>query len=260
MLALRRNLTKLGEHEPDMLRLVCMNAAQEDRFLTVRAYAMLAVFCAGIVGLGVELAAERLLAPAFGTTTDLWSIIIGMTFAALSLGYSIGGRIIDRRPDHRFPAACVLLSGVWAILVAFAGPPIVRAIQEFTFNFGGVPLGIFLSVLVLITLPPLVLGMVTPASIRLVVPQVGQAGRSAGTIFALSTIGSLIGTFIPVIVLIPRIGVRDTFLAMAAVGIVAGGLGFTGLVRGKAAGVVNEEPAVPASHTPESRVAPPAAR
>ena len=199
--------------------------------MTVRGYARLAVFLAGTIGLGIELAAERLLAPAFGTTTDLWSIIIGMTFAALSLGYSIGGRLIDQRPDHRIPAACLLIAGVWAVLVAFAGPPVVDAIQEFTFNFGGVPLGTFLSVLVLVTLPPLLLGVVTPASIRLVVPQVGQAGSSAGTIFALSTIGALVGTFIPVIVLIPRIGVRNTFLTMAALGIMAGGMGFTNLIR-----------------------------
>ncbi|MBA2454538.1 MAG: fused MFS/spermidine synthase [Chloroflexia bacterium] len=203
--------------------------------MTVRGYARLAVFLAGTIGLGIELAAERLLAPAFGTTTDLWSIIIGMTFAALSLGYSLGGRLIDKRPDHRIPAACLLITGVWAVLVAFAGPPIVAAIQEFTFGFGGVPLGTFLSVLVLITLPPLLLGAVTPSAIRLVVPQVGQAGSSAGTVFALSTIGALIGTFIPVIVLIPRIGVRNTFLTMAALGILAGGLGFTNLIRGKPA-------------------------
>jgi predicted membrane-bound spermidine synthase len=228
-----------------------------DLILSIRAYAMLAVFCAGFVGLGIELAAERLLAPAFGTTTDLWSIIIGMTFAALSLGYSIGGRIIDRRPDHRFPAACVLISGVWAIFVAFAGPPIVRAIQEFTFDFGGVPLGIFLSVLVLITLPPFLLGMVTPSAIRLVVPQVGRAGASAGTIFALSTIGALLGTFVPVIGLIPRIGVRNTFLVMAAIGIIAGGLGFTRLIRGKAAGtVVRPETESPAMSTPANRTPP----
>ena len=194
---------------------------------------MLAVFCAGFVGLGIELAAERLLAPAFGTTTELWSIIIGMTFAALSLGYSVGGRLIDQRPTHRLPALFVLGSGLWSIVVAFIGPPVIRAIQEFTFDFGGVPLGTFLSVLILITLPPFLLGMVTPAAIRLVVPRVGEAGRSAGTIFALSTVGSLIGTFLPVIVLIPRIGVRNTFLVVAAVGIVAGGLGLTGFVRPK---------------------------
>lgn len=208
---------------------------------------MLAVFCAGFVGLGIELAAERLLAPAFGTTTELWSIIIGMTFAALSLGYSVGGRLIDQRPNHRFPALCVLTAGVWSVVVAFAGPPIIQAIQEFTFDFGGVPLGTFLSVLILITLPPFLLGMVTPSAIRLVVPQVGQAGRSAGTIFALSTVGSLIGTFMPVIVLIPRIGVRNTFLVVAAVGVIAGGIGFTSLVRGAPADAPAEGQEQPAT-------------
>lgn len=190
---------------------------------------------AGLVGLGIELAAERLLAPAFGTTTDLWSIIIGMTFAALSLGYSLGGRLIDRNPDYRLPATCLLISGLWAGLIAIGGPPIVSAIQTFTFDFGGVSLGIFLSVLILITLPPFLLGIVTPSAIRLLVPRVGQAGSSAGTVFALSTIGALIGTFVPVIVLIPRIGVRNTFLSMAAVGILAGGVGFTNLIRGEPA-------------------------
>lgn len=212
--------------------------------MTVRAYAMLTVFCAGFVGLGIEMAAERLLAPAFGTTTELWSIIIGVTFAALSLGYSVGGRVIDQRPDHRLPALYVLMAGFWSLVVAFAGPPVIRAIQELTFDFGGVPLGTFLSALILIALPPLLLGMVTPSAIRLVVPRVGQAGRSAGTIFALGTGGSLIGNFIPVIVLIPRIGVRNTFLVVAAVGIIAGGLGLTGLVHDRPAGAqVEKEPA-----------------
>lgn len=199
--------------------------------MSVRFYAMVAVFCAGFVGLGIELAAERLLAPAFGTTSELWSIVIGMTFAALAAGYSVGGRMIDQRPTHRLPALCITVTGLWALFVAFAGPPIVRAIQEFTFDFGGVPLGTFLSVLILITVPPFLLGMVTPSAIRLVVPRVGQTGRAAGTIFALSTVGSLLGTFTPVIVLIPRIGVRNTFLTMAAIGIIVGVAGLAGMVK-----------------------------
>lgn len=203
--------------------------------MKVRSYAMLAAFFGGAIGLGIELSAERLLAPAFGTTSELWSIIIGVNFAALSAGYSAGGRVIDRNPTHRIPATCVLAAGLWAIFVAFAGPPIVNAIQEATFDFGGVPLGTLLSSLALIALPPFLLGMVTPSAIRLVVPQVGQAGSSAGKIFAISTIGSLVGTFIPVIVLLPRIGVRNTFLTMAAFGLVVGGVGLTNLVRGEPA-------------------------
>lgn len=201
--------------------------------MTIQAYAKLAVFMGGVVGLGVELAAERLLAPKFGTTHDLWSIIIALSFAFLSLGYSVGGRIIDRRPTHHVLAACLLGSGVWTVLVALAGPAIVEAIQEATFDFGGLRLGIFLSTLILITLPPFLIGIVTPSAIRLTVPQVGAAGTSAGTIYALGTIGSLIGTFAPVIILLPRIGVRNTFLTMAAVGILTGAIGFTSLVRGQ---------------------------
>lgn len=199
--------------------------------MSVRAYAKLGVIIGGIVGLGIELAAERLLAPAFGTTLDLWSIIIGLTFTFLSIGYSLGGRIIDRNPTPKVIGVCLLIAGVWAGFIALAGRAIVDQIQEWTFDFGGLRLGIFLSTLVLITLPPLVIGVITPAAIRLTVPRVGHAGTSAGTIYALGTLGSLLGTFVPVIVLIPRIGVRNTFLTMAVLGIASGALGLTGAVQ-----------------------------
>jgi MFS family permease len=199
--------------------------------MTIRAYARLGVVMAGVVGLGIELAAERLLAPAFGTTNDLWSIVIGLTFAFLSAGYTVGGRLIDRHPTHRIIATCLLATGLWTVLLALAGRAVVDQIQQWTFDNGGLRAGLFLSVLLLITLPPFLLGIVTPSAIRLVVPRVGQAGSSAGTIYALGTIGSLAGTFVPVIVLMPRIGVRLTFLTMAALALFAGAIGFTGLVR-----------------------------
>jgi predicted membrane-bound spermidine synthase len=225
--------------------------------MTIQGYAKLAVFMGGVVGLGVELAAERLLAPAFGTTLDLWSIIIGLTFTALSAGYEIGGRIIDRRPTHRVVSVCLLIAGAWSLLIALLGRSIVDAIQELTFDFGGLRLGIFLSVLLLITVPPFVIGIITPASIRLVVPRVGAAGSSAGTIYALGTVGALIGTFLPVIVLIPRIGVRYTFLTMAVVGLGTAALGFTSLVRDTAretvAEAVEEPVAANAAQSPPLR-------
>jgi MFS family permease len=203
--------------------------------MSVRGYARFGVFMAGVVGLGIELAAERLLAPAFGTTLDLWSIIIGLTFTFLSAGYALGGRMIDRNPTHRVISLCLLAAGVWGLLIALLGRSIVSQIQQWTFDFGGLRAGIFFSTLVLITVPPFVLGIVTPSAIRLTVPRVGAAGSSAGTIYALSTIGSLIGTFVPVLVLIPRIGVRNTFLTMAVIALASGAIGLTGLVRPLAA-------------------------
>lgn len=199
--------------------------------MSVRGYAKLAVFVAGVVGLGVELTAERLMAPAFGTTLDLWSIVIGLTFTFLSLGYAVGGRLIDRQPSHRLAAFCLLGAGAWTLLIALAGRTVVWQVQDWTFERGGVRAGVFISTLALFTAPPFLLAIVTPAAIRLVTARVGAAGASAGTIYALGTIGSLLGTFAPVIVLIPRVGVRLTFLSMAAVGLLAGAAGLTRLVR-----------------------------
>lgn len=211
--------------------------------MTIQAYARLGVVLAGVVGLGVELAAERLLAPAFGTTNDLWSIVIGLTFAFLSLGYTVGGKLVDRHPTHRIIALCLLATGVWTVLLALAGRAVVDQVQEWTFDTGGLRAGLFLSVLLLITVPPFLLGIVTPTAIRLVVPRVGQAGSSAGTIYALGTLGSLAGTFVPVIVLMPRIGVRLTFLTMAAVALAGGAIGLTRLVRAHPQPEAVEQPA-----------------
>ncbi|HLT20448.1 MAG TPA: fused MFS/spermidine synthase [Thermomicrobiales bacterium] len=200
--------------------------------MSVIRYAKFAAFMGGVVGLGIELAAERLLAPAFGTTLDLWSLIIGLTFAALSLGYALGGRYIDRNPSPRFLGLCLFGAGVWSLGIAAFGRSIAFKIQEWTFDFGGVTLGIFLAVLALITVPPFLLGMVTPAAIRLTVPAVGTAGSSAGTIFGLSTIGSLIGNFVPVLLLIPLLGVQVTFILVGLVGILAAVPGLTGMAGG----------------------------
>ncbi|MFW6075355.1 MAG: fused MFS/spermidine synthase [Chloroflexota bacterium] len=199
--------------------------------MSVPLYARIAAFMAGFVGLGVELAAERMMAPAFGTTLDLWSVIIALTFAALSLGYELGGRYIVRRPDHRLVSLCLIAAGVWAIGIGFFGRTVAFWVQGWTFDFGGVTLGIFVTALLLITLPPFLLGIVTPAAIRLTVPRIGEAGSSSGTIFALSTVGSLLGTFAPVLLLMPFIGVRNTFLVVGAAGVVAGCIGLTSLVR-----------------------------
>ncbi len=199
--------------------------------LNVRTYAKFDAFMGGVVGLGLELAAERLLAPAFGTTLDLWSLIIGLTFAFLSLGYTVGGRYIDRNPRVSFISLCLLGAGLWTLGVAAVGRSIAFSIQEWTFDFGGVTFGIFLAVLILITVPPFLLGMITPAAIRLTVPEVGATGSSAGTIFGLTTIGALLGTFIPVLLLIPFFGVRLTFLTVGIVGVLAALPGLTGMIK-----------------------------
>jgi spermidine synthase len=176
----------------------------------------LVVFCVGVSTLGAEIAAARLLAPFFGASTIVWANTIGTVLVALSIGYWLGGSIGDRRP--RFEDLCrwVLLGACLVAAVPLVAQPFlsvsVRAFDEIDV---GAALGSLVGVLVLVAVPLLVLGATSPWAIRLRVASVEEAGRTAGGLYALSTAGSLLGTFLSALVLIPLLGTQRTFIALA---------------------------------------------
>ena len=176
------------------------------------------VFLAGIGSMATEICASRLLAPYYGSSTVVWANIIGLILASLSLGYWIGGRLADRRPEARLLAAVVLAAAVWVAAIPFVARPLltlsVRGIETVS---SGTVVGSFAASLALFAPPVVLLGIVTPFAIRLLATGVDDAGRVAGRVFALSTAGSLLGTFLPALVLIPLIGTQRTLLAAALV-------------------------------------------
>ncbi len=176
------------------------------------------VFLAGIGSMATEISASRLLAPYYGSSTVVWANIIGLILASLSIGYWLGGKLADRRPSPRLLARLVLAAAVLVAAIPFVARPFldlsVRAID--TLSTGAV-VGSFAASLVLFAPPVILLGMVTPFAIRLATTGVADAGRVAGRVFALSTAGSLIGTFVPALITIPLIGTQRTMLAAAAV-------------------------------------------
>jgi spermidine synthase len=176
------------------------------------------VFCAGVGSMATEICASRLLAPYFGSSTVVWANIIGLVLASLSLGYWLGGRIADRHPSPRLLGRLVLAGAALVALVPFAAGPFldlsVRGIQ--TVSVGAV-LGSFAASLALFAPPVVLLGMVTPFAIRLGVTDVTAAGSFAGRVFALSTLGSLLGTFLPALVTIPLVGTQRTLIGAAVV-------------------------------------------
>ena len=176
------------------------------------------VFLAGIGSMATEICASRLLAPYYGSSTVVWANIIGLILASLSVGYWLGGRIADRRPSPRLLGQIVLAAAVLVAVIPFAAKPFldlsVGAIDSLS---TGAVVGSFVASLVLFAPPVVLLGMVTPFAIRLAATGVGDAGRVAGQVFALSTAGSLIGTFVPALVTIPLVGTQRTMLAAAAV-------------------------------------------
>ena len=184
---------------------------------SVRALSLL-VFGAGTGSLAVEIAASRLLAPYYGSSTIVWANIIGLVLLALSIGYGRGGRLADRRPQPGLLGWIVVAAAVLVAAIPFVTPPILDVAAEGLDELSaGAVVGSFFATLFLFAPPVLLLGMVAPFAIRLALPTVERAGEVAGRLYALSTAGSLLGTFLSALVAIPAIGTQRTFLVSAAV-------------------------------------------
>jgi len=178
----------------------------------------LLVFAAGFSSLGVELTAARLLAPFFGTSTLVWANVIGLTLLYLSVGYWLGGRIADRWPTQRALGSVVLLAAASIAVLPFATRPLLTlATDAFADISAGVLISSFVAVLLAFAVPITALGAVAPWAIRLSVTAVEEAGRVSGRLYALSTVGSLLGTFVSVLLLVPWIGTRRTLLVLALI-------------------------------------------
>jgi spermidine synthase len=174
------------------------------------------VFVVGMASLGAEIAGVRLLAPYFGASTVVWANTIGVVLVALSIGYWLGGKAADRRPRIEPLCFVALAAAVLLALVPFAARPLLDAgVDALDAVSAGAFIGSLLAVLVLIALPVLLLGMVAPWAMRLAITTVDEAGTIAGRLYALSTAGSLVGTLLSALVLIPAIGTRRTFLTFA---------------------------------------------
>ena len=175
------------------------------------------VFLSGAGALATEIAAARLLAPYYGASTVVWANVIGLVLASLSLGYWLGGRVADRRPDPRLLGLIVVSAALLNVLATFISRPLLElSVEGLDQVSTGAVIGSFFAVLLLFAPPVTLLGMVSPFAIRLALSDVADAGATAGRLYALSTIGSLLGTFLSALVTIPLIGTQRTLLLSAA--------------------------------------------
>lgn len=176
------------------------------------------VFVAGAGTMATEMSASRLLAPFFGASILIWANIIGLILIYLSIGYFWGGRIADRHPSIRYMCALIMIAAISIAVIPFIAEPLLsRAVNAFAALSVGAFLGSFFASMALFSIPITLLGMVSPFAVRLGVDSVERAGEVAGRLYALSTAGSIFGTFLPVVFLIPFIGTRRTMLATAGV-------------------------------------------
>ena len=175
-------------------------------------FAEIAVFAAGVATLAAEIAAQRLIAPAFGASTVVWANTIAVVLLALAGGYWLGGWLADRHPHVRALALTALFGAALVALIPLGAIPLLGLTEDRLGELGGS----LLVVLVLVGPPVLVLGAVSPWAIRLRVRTIEDAGEVTGRLYALSTAGGLVGTFASALLLIPLVGTRWTFLIAAA--------------------------------------------
>ncbi len=190
------------------------------------------VVVSGMTTMATEMSASRLLAPYFGASVMVWANIIGLILIYLSIGYWYGGRLADRHPTLRALCTVTMAASIMIAIVPFIARPVLEI------SSGGIDslevssvLGSFAGCLLLFSVPVTLLGMVPPFTVRLALRSIHDSGQVAGSLYALSTIGSIVGTFGSVLVLIPWIGTRSTMLSFAAILALLSVIGLTGRIR-----------------------------
>ena len=179
----------------------------------MKKYLLFIVFVSGLTSLAVEMAASRLMGNYFGSSNLVWASIIGLILIYLTAGNFIGGNWADRSPRYGTLYRILAWAGFSIALVPAVSRPVLRwAAEAFDTLQLGVLFGSFVAVMILFIIPIILLGMSSPFAIRLAIQENEKAGRLSGKIYAISTLGSFIGTFIPVLLLIPLVGTYRTFL------------------------------------------------
>ena len=169
------------------------------------------VFVSGAVLMGLEIAGSRVLAPHFGSSIFVWGSLISVVMAALSAGYYWGGWLSTREPSYGRLLSLLLIPGALIFVLPFIYPTVNEWVAS-------ADLGIRLSPLIACSiyfLPPGVfLGMISPYVIRLAATQLSTVGSTAGTLYAVSTCGSIFGTLLTAFYLIPIMGVSNIIHAL----------------------------------------------
>ncbi len=175
------------------------------------------MFLSGAVLLGLEIVASRVLAPYFGSSLFVWGALIGVVLAGLSIGYWLGGALADRYPSPYLLIGAIAGGAVLVLLVPLVDAWVLEQIVSWD---PGPRLDPLVATIVLFGAASVVLGGVSPIAVRLVTRSLERLGRTAGRLFAVSTAGSIAGTFVTAFWLVPELG-TDQVLAVGALTLLA---------------------------------------
>ncbi len=176
--------------------------------------------------LAIEFTTSRMLQTVYGTSNIVWANVIGLVLLFLTVGYFVGGRLADKRPYPHTFYALVTWAGFSSVFFLLLTSVVLKtaASAMADLNVGAIA-GSLVAVVLALAVPITLLGCVSPFAIRLAVRDVHEAGRISGRIYAISTWGSLLGTYLPVLLVIPLAGSRMTALIFGTILLLAGLVG-----------------------------------
>lgn len=171
------------------------------------------VFVSGAVVMIYEIIGSRILAPYIGTSTYVWTSLIGVILGSLSLGYWLGGKMADRRPNSRMLAGVLFAASALVTLTMLLQEGILFILATVDIRL---ELKAVVTSIVLFAPASVLLGVVTPYAVRLKMLSLEDAGKTVGRLYALSTVGSILGTFTAGFFLLPFVGSVRTLYLIAA--------------------------------------------
>ena len=181
----------------------------------------IAAFLTGAIVMSFEMLGSRYLGPYFGSGIYTWAALISTVLAALCVGYFLGGLLADRHPSPRVLGTTIVIGSVYLLLLpAFADP----VLQFFVWHIDDIRLGSIVSALAIMLFPVTLLGMYSPFAIRLLLRSEHNSGVVSGTVYGVSTAGSILGTLGTTFFLIPLIGSRAITFTLGILGVFAGAL------------------------------------
>ncbi len=170
------------------------------------------VFTCGAVVMILELVGSRIVAPFIGTSIFVWTSLIGVILGSLSLGYWWGGKLADKKPSWRLFSLIIFTPAVFISATAFSNLLVLQVLQSL---FTDIRIEAIIAALILFAPASILLGMVSPYAARLKLTDMTTAGSTVGSLYAISTIGSITGTFLAGFFLISFLGSTTILYALA---------------------------------------------
>jgi predicted membrane-bound spermidine synthase len=180
------------------------------RLFALYATSILCGFCL----MALELLASRLIQPVHGSSVDVWAAIITVFILSLSVGYVIGGRLADHARTNLPLGWVILVSGLFFVLLPSYALAFTHSLPE---DMQAARWGSLVSSLVLFLPPSILLGCISPMLVKLVFVSAERVGRTTGTLYAVGSVGNVLGILAANYVLLPWFPLNPTLIVMGVV-------------------------------------------